>query len=92
MNEFDLIMAQIGKTPFSPRISKWITLPELRSESDFTGADVVPDQPHSQASNIDPGTITKQVKKKKSGQKSKRDRISAKGVLLADRLHRNSYK
>lgn len=86
MNEFDMIMAQIGKTPFSPRIGKWVTLPELRSESDFTDADVVPDQPHSQASNLAPRTITKQVGKKKPSKKSKRDRVSAKGVLLADRL------
>ena len=76
MNEFDMIMAQIGKTPFSPRIGKWVTLPELRSESDFTDADVVPDQPHSQASNRAPRTITKQVGKKKPSQKSKRDRVS----------------
>lgn len=86
MNEFDLIMAQIGKTPFSPRIGKWVTLPELRSESDFTDADVVPDQPHSHASNLRFRTITKQLGKKKPEQKSKRDRVSAKGVLLADRL------
>ena len=86
MNEFDLIMAQIGKTPFSPRIGKWITLPELKSESDFTGADMVPDQPHSHASMNGFRTITKQVGKKKPVQKSKIDRVSAKGVLLADRL------
>ena len=86
MNEFDMIMGQIGKTPFSPRIGKWVTLPELKSESDFTDADIVPDQPHSHTSNIDPRTITKQVGKRKPVQKSKRDRVSAKGVLLADRL------
>jgi len=92
MNEFDLIMAQISKTPFTPRVGKWVTLTELESESDFTDADIVLDQPHSHASNIDPRTIIRQVKKKKSGQKSKKDRVSAKGVLLADRLHHNSYK
>ena len=86
MNEFDMIMAQIGKTPFSPRIGKWVTLPELKSESDFTDADVVPDQPHSHASTIGFPTITKQVGKRKPVQKSKMDRVSAKGVLLADRL------
>ena len=86
MNEFDQIRAQVGKTPFSPRIGKWITLPELRSEDDFTDADIVPDQPHSHASNLRFRTITKQVGKKKPVQKSKMDRVSAKGVLLADRL------
>jgi len=86
MNEFDLIMTQVGKTPFSPRIGKWVTLPELKSESDFTDADVVPDQPHSHASTNGFPTITKQVGKKKPSQKSKRDRVSAKGVLLVDRL------
>ena len=86
MNEFDCIMGQIGKTPFSPRMGKWVTLPELKSESDFTDADIVPDQPHSHASNLRFRTITKQVGKKKPEQKSKMDRVSAKGVLLADRL------
>ena len=70
MNEFDMIMVQIGKTPFSPRIGKWVTLPELRSESDFTDADVVPDQPHSHASNLRFHTITKQLGKKKPALKS----------------------
>ena len=79
-------MAQIGKTPFSPRIGKWVTLPELKSESDFTDADVVPDQPYSNASTIGFPTITKQVGKRKPVQKSKMDRVSAKGVLLADKL------
>ena len=92
MNEFDQIRAQIGKTPFSPRIGKWITLPDLRSESDFTDADVVPDQPNSHASNLRFRTMTKQVGKKKLSKKSKRDRVSAKGVLLADRLGSGSYK
>ena len=86
MNEFDMIMAQIGKTPFSPRIGKWVTLPELRSESDFTDADIVPDQPHSDASKLRFRTITKQVGKKKLSKKSKRDRVSDKGVLFADRV------
>ena len=86
MNDFDRITAQIGKTPFSPRSGKWVKLPELKSESDFTDADVVPDQPHAHTSNLAPNTITKQVGKKKPSQKSKRDRVSAKGVLLVDRL------
>ena len=41
MNDFDRITAQIGKTPFQARIGKWVTLPELKSESDFTDADVL---------------------------------------------------
>lgn len=90
MNEFDQIRAQIGKTPFSPRSGKWVTLPELRSEGDFTDADVVLDQPH--ASNLRFRTITQQIQKKKPSKKSKRDRVSAKSVLLADRLGSDSYK
>ena len=86
MNEFDLIMTQVGKDPFSPRIGKWMTLPELKSEDDFTDAGVVLDQPHSHASNLRFITITNQVGKKKPAQKSKRDRVSAMSVLLADRL------
>ena len=85
-------MTQVGKTPFSPRIGKWMTLPELKSESDFTDADVVPDQPHSHISNLAYSTVTKQIQKKKPSKKSKRDRVSAKSVLLADRLGSDSYK
>jgi len=86
MNKFDRITAQIGKTPFQARIGKWVTLPELKSESDFTDADVVPDQPHAHTSNLAPNTITKQVGKKKPSQKSKRDRVSDKGVQLSSRV------
>jgi hypothetical protein len=86
MNEFDLIMTQVGKSPFSPRIGEWMTLPELRSEDDFTDSGVVLDQPHSYTSNLRFITITNQVGKKKPAQKSKRDRVSAMSVLLADRL------
>jgi hypothetical protein len=86
MNKFDRITAQIGKTPFSPRSGKWVKLPELKSESDFTDADVVPDQPHSHASNLRFRTITKQVNKYKATQKSKRDRVSDKGVQLSSRV------
>jgi hypothetical protein len=86
MNEFELIMAQIDKTPFQARVGQWVTLPELKSESDFTDADVVPDQPHSHASNLRFRTITKQVNKYKATQKSKRDRVSDKGVQLSSRV------
>jgi hypothetical protein len=92
MNKFDLIMTQVEKKPFQARIGKWVTLPELKSESDFTDADVVPDQPHSHTSTNGFPTITKQVGKKKPSQKSKRDRVSAKSVLLADKLGSDSYK
>jgi hypothetical protein len=90
MNKFDLIMTQVEKTPFQARTDKWMTLPQLKSESDFTDADVVPDQPHT--SNLRFSTITQQIQKKKPSQKSKRDRVSAKSVLLADKLGSDSYK
>jgi hypothetical protein len=83
MNKFDLIMTQVEKKPFQARIGKWVTLPELKSESDFTDADVVPNQPHSHASNLTYSTVTKQIQKKKPSKKSKRDRVSAIGVLLS---------
>ncbi len=84
MNDFDRITAQIGKTPFQARIGKWVTLPELKSESDFTDADVVPDQP--QTNDMSFSTIIQQVNKKGISKKSKRDRIVKKSVLLADRV------
>ena len=83
MNKFDLIMTQVEKKPFQARIGKWVTLPELKSESDFTDADVVPDQPHSHTSTNGFPTITKQVGKKKPSKKSKKDRVSAMGILLS---------
>jgi hypothetical protein len=84
MNDFDLIMAQLNKPSFQPRTGKWVTLPELKSEDDFTDDDVVPDQP--QASDRSFSTIIQQVNKKGISKKSKRDRIVKKSVLLADRV------
>jgi hypothetical protein len=48
MNEFELIMAQIDKTPFQARVGQWVTY--------------------------------------KATQKSKRDRVSDKGVQLSSRV------
>jgi hypothetical protein len=84
MNDFDLIMVQLDKTPFQPRMGKWVTLPELKSEDNFTDADVTPDQPH--ASCLRFSTIIQQVNKKGISKKSKKDRIVKKSVLLADRV------
>ena len=84
MNDIDLIRNQLNKPSFQPRTGKWVTLPEIKSEDDFTDDDVVPDQP--QASDMSFSTITQQVNKKKLSKKSKRDRIVKKSVLLADRV------
>ena len=84
MNDIDLIRNQLNKPSFQPRTGKWVTLPELKSEDDFTDDDVVPDRP--QTSDMSFSTITQQVKKKKLSKKSKRDRIVKKSVLLADRV------
>jgi hypothetical protein len=84
MNDFNRITAQLDKTRFQPRTGKWVTLPELKSEDDFTDADVTPD--HHQVSNLQFSTITQQVNKKKLSKKSKRDRVADKSVLLADRV------
>ena len=94
MNELDDILVQLGRTRFQPKSNRWVTLPELRSESEFPDADVVPDQSHSHASvsNLRFRTITKQVRKKEVSRKSKRERIADKSVLLADRLDCKPYK
>ena len=84
MNDFNHIRNQLNKPSFQPRTGKWVTLPELKSEDDFTDDDVVPDQPH--ASNLRFPTIIQQVNKKGISKKSKRDRIVKKSVLLADRV------
>jgi hypothetical protein len=84
MNDFNRIRNQLDKPSFQPRSGRWVTLPELKSEDDFTDDDVVPDQPH--ASCLRFSTIIQQVNKKKLSKKSKRDRIVKKSVLLADRV------
>ena len=94
MNDLDDILVQLDRTRFQPKSDRWITLPELRSESEFPDTDVAPDQPHSYASvsNLRFRTITKQVRKKKLSKKSTKERIADKSVLLADRLDRKPYK
>jgi hypothetical protein len=82
MNDIDLIRNQLNKPSFQPRTGKWVTLPELKSEDDFTDDDVVPDQP--QTNDMSFSTIIQQVNKKGISKKSKRDRIVKKSVLLAD--------
>ena len=53
----------------------------MRTENEFPPEDAVPYTP---ASSFD--TIKKQVKKKRVSRKSKKERISAKSVSLAERL------
>ena len=84
MNDIDLIRNQLNKPSFQPRTGKWVTLPELKSEDDFTDDDVVPDQP--QTNDMSFSTIIQQVNKKGISKKSKRDRIVKKSVLLANRV------
>ena len=91
MNDLDDILVQLGRTRFQPKSNRWVTLPELRSESEFPDTDMAPDQPHSHAS-VSIRTITKQVRKKKLSKKSTKERIADKSVLLADRLDRKPYK
>ena len=92
MNDLDDILVQLDRTRFQPKSDRWVRLPELKSESEFPDTDVAPDQPHSHASasNLRFSTITKQIQKKKPSHKSKRDRVSAKSVLIADRLDRKT--
>ena len=94
MYELDDILVQLDRTRFQPKSDKWITLPELKSESDFPDADVPPDQSHSHASvsNLSFSTVTGQIQKKKPSKKSAKERIADKSVLLADRLDRKPYK
>ena len=60
--------------------NRWVN-PEPRMRTEFPPENAVPYTP---ASSFD--TIRKQVKKKKPTRKSKRDRVSAKSVSLAERL------
>ena len=83
-NDFNRIRNQLNKSSFQPRTGKWVTLPELKSEDDFTDDDVVPDRP--QTSDMSFSTIIQQVNKKGISKKSKRDRIVKKSVFLADRV------
>jgi hypothetical protein len=94
MNDLDDILVQLDRTRFQPKSDMWLTLPELRSESEFPDTDVSPDQSHSHASvsNLRFSTITKQVRKKKPSKKSAKERIADKSVLLTDRLDRIPYK
>jgi hypothetical protein len=84
MNDFNRIRNQLNKPSFQPRSGRWVTLPELKSEDDFTDDDAVLDQP--QVSDMSFSTIIQQVNKKGISKKSKRDRIVKKSVLLADRV------
>ena len=88
MSEADVIFLQLAKTRFNPKSDRWVTLSELKSESEFSDSDVVPDQPHSHAFASNPSfpTITEQVRKKQVSKKSKKDRIVEKSLLLSARL------
>jgi len=94
MNELDDILVQLDRTRFQPKSDRWITLPELRSDSEIADTDMAPDQSHSHASvsNLSFSTVTKQIQKKKLSKKSTKERIADKSVLLADRLDRKPYK
>jgi len=94
MNDLDDILVQLNRTRFQPKSDRWITLPELRSESEFADTDMTPNQSHSHASvsNLRFRTITRQVRKKKLSKKSTKERIADKSVLLVDRLVRRPYK
>ena len=94
MYDLDDILVQLDRARFQPKSDRWITLPELRSESEFSDTDVASDQSYSHASvsNVRFRTITTQVRKKKLSKKSTKERIADKSVLLADRLDRKPYK
>ena len=94
MTELDFILHQVDKTRFNPKPDMWVRLPELRLESEFPDANAVPYRKPTDPDINKPSvsTITTQVRKKKPTKKSKRDRVSAKSVLLADRLGHKRYK
>ena len=94
MNDLDDILVQLDRTRFQPKSGRWITLPGLRSESEFPNADAVPYRKQVDPDTNKPSisTITTQVRKKKISKKSTKERIADKSVLLADRLDRKPYK
>ncbi len=63
--------------------NRWVN-PEPRMTTEFPPQDAVPHTPFS--------TIKKQVKKKRVSRKSKKERISAKSVSLAERLGYGTHK
>ena len=88
MNNLDGILVQLDRTRFHPKSDRWITLPELRSESEFYDTDGVPQEVHAQvsASDLSFSTVTTQVRKKRGSKKSKKDRIAEKSIGLAERV------
>ena len=88
MSEADIILFQLDRSRFIPKADRWVTLSELKSESEFSDSDVVSDQPHSHASAFNRSlvTITEQVRKKQVSKKSKKDRIAEKSLSLSARL------
>jgi hypothetical protein len=94
MSETDVILFQLDRSRFIPKSDKWVTLSELKSESEISDSDVVSDQPHSDssASNMSFSTITEQVRKKRVSNKSKKDRIVQKSLLLSARLGKSPPK
>jgi hypothetical protein len=41
MNDFNRIRNQLDKPSFQPRSGRWVTLPELKSEDDFTDDEII---------------------------------------------------
>ena len=88
MNELDDILVQLNRTRFHPKSDRWITLPGLRSESEFYDVDAVSHEVHSHASasNHLLSTVMTQLRKKSVSKKSKKDRIVEKSIGLAERV------
>ena len=66
--------------------NRWVNPPlrKMKTENEFPPQDAVTYTPFS--------TIKKQVRKKKVSKQSKKERISAKSVSLAERLGYQTYK
>jgi hypothetical protein len=88
MSEWNDIMIQLDRERIKRTGDRWTTAQGLRLENEFSDSDAVP-----YGKQVDPdtnkpsvSTITRQLKKKRISNKSKKDRIADLSVRLAEHM------
>ena len=88
MSEWNDIMIQLDRERIKRTGDRWTTAQGLRLENEFSDANAVP-----YGKQVDPdtnkpsvSTITRQLKKKRISNKSKKDRIADLSVRLAEHM------
>ena len=94
MNTTDLIFEQIDKKRFKQSPNQWTDPTGFKIENEFDDVNVIPFSTATASSDepISTRHILKQIKKKKVSKRKQGDRLSDKGVRLAERLRTNPYK